>query len=64
LNGYDMVLFACQGAQSNQASASQQNLIDFADAGGWVFAEYFGYVWLYDDAPSLGAARGLPIRTI
>jgi hypothetical protein len=46
-----MVMFACQGGQYLPQSAYQTNLIDYANAGGRVFATHFGYVWLYDDAP-------------
>jgi hypothetical protein len=51
LNHYDMVLFPCQGGQFDQATASQQNLINYANAGGRVFATHYSYVWLYNDSP-------------
>ena len=51
LNKYDMVLFPCQADQTSRTPAQQQRLIDYANAGGRVFATHFSYIWLYDDAP-------------
>jgi hypothetical protein len=52
LNQYDVVLFPCQADQATtRTAAEQQNLIDYANAGGRVFTTHFSYVWLYDDAP-------------
>ncbi len=63
---YDMVLFACQGEQVPRGdtacdgqpgcveaapSAIQQNVIDFANAGGRIFATHYNYTWLYDAPP-------------
>jgi sugar lactone lactonase YvrE len=56
LANYDMVMFPCQGAQYNQTSTDQTNLINYANAGGRVFATHFSYVWLYNDAPFSGVA--------
>ena len=51
INAYDMVFFACQGAEYAKSLAQQQVLIDYANAGGRLFATHFSYVWLYDDPP-------------
>jgi hypothetical protein len=52
LNQYDMVLFPCQADQATtRTAADQQRVINFANAGGRVFATHYSYVWLYDDAP-------------
>src|SRR5262249_53023410 len=51
INSYDMVYFACQGAQYNKMPAQQQIVINYADAGGRIFATHFSYVWLYNDPP-------------
>ncbi len=48
---YDMVIFACHGDPIEQSSVDQQNVIDFANSGGRVYATHYSYVWLYDDAP-------------
>ncbi len=48
---YDMVLFPCQGGEFVRTATEQQNLINYANAGGRVFATHFSYVWLYNDAP-------------
>jgi hypothetical protein len=51
LGQYDMVLFACVGAQVNQNAADQQNVIEYANDGGRIYATHYSYVWLDDDAP-------------
>ena len=56
LNQYDMVLFPCQSNQTTRTSAEQTRLINYANAGGRVFATHFSYVWLYNDAPFSGTA--------
>ena len=56
ISAYDMVMLACQGGQYNQTSALQQNMINYANAGGRIFATHYGYVWLYNDAPFSGVA--------
>ena len=43
---YDMVLFECVGDQEPKAAGDQQLVIDYANAGGRVFATHFSYVWL------------------
>ncbi len=44
---YDMVVFACVGAEENKTLAEQTNLVNYADGGGRFFATHFSYVWLY-----------------
>lgn len=51
LNQYDMVLFACPGAQYVKTTADLQNVLSYANAGGRIFATHFNYVWLDPDAP-------------
>jgi hypothetical protein len=46
LQSYDMVLFPCEGSQKSQSLAYQQNIIDYTNAGGRVFATHFSYAWL------------------
>jgi hypothetical protein len=60
LNQYDMVLFPCQGFHAEKDPAVLQNMIDYADAGGRVFATHFSYVWLYDAAPFSSTANWDP----
>jgi hypothetical protein len=43
---YDMALFECVGSRSAKAVADQNRVIDYANAGGRVFATHFSYVWL------------------
>jgi hypothetical protein len=50
-SSYDAVLLACQGFEGTARSATQKaNLLDYANAGGRVFATHFNYMWLFDNA--------------
>ena len=51
INAYDMVYFACQGADYEKTAAQQQVVVNYANSGGRVFATHYSYVWLYNDAP-------------
>jgi Bacterial Ig-like domain (group 3) len=52
LNGYDMVMFPCQSTASNQATPSgATNLLNFAEAGGRIFATHYSYAWLDPAVP-------------
>ncbi len=47
LSKYDLALFECTGNDDQKkAQASQNNVINFANAGGRVFATHFSYVWM------------------
>ena len=47
LSAYDMVMFPCQGTPGNQATATgATNLLNFAEAGGRIFATHYSYAWL------------------
>jgi hypothetical protein len=54
---YDMVLFACQGFDSNQASGDLGRVLSYANAGGRVFATHYSYNWLDTNAPFSGTAN-------
>jgi hypothetical protein len=51
MNSYDLAFFPCKGAEWDRTSAAQQTIINYANAGGRVFATHFSYVWLFNDAP-------------
>jgi hypothetical protein len=51
LDQYDMVMFACPGAQYTKASSVLANVLNYANAGGRVYATHFSYVWLDPNAP-------------
>jgi len=56
LNAYDMVMFPCQGGASGQATPTgATNLLNFAEAGGRIFATHYSYAWL---EPAYGALFG------
>jgi hypothetical protein len=55
---YDLVLFECVGEQVPKTAARQQRVIDFANAGGRVFATHYSYVWLTDSDGSPGSNTG------
>ncbi len=51
LSGYDMVMFPCQGGEFVQPSSSLANVVNYANAGGRLFATHYSYVYLDSDAP-------------
>jgi hypothetical protein len=55
---YDLVLFECVGEQVAKTAAEQQHVIDFANAGGRVFATHFSYVWLTDSDGTASSNTG------
>ncbi len=55
---YDLALFECVGVQDPKATADQTRVINFANAGGRVFATHFSYVWLTDSDGSPGTNTG------
>jgi hypothetical protein len=52
MNQFDMVMFPCQGNAANQATATgATTLLNFANAGGRIFATHFSYAWLAPQSP-------------
>ena len=47
LEGYDMVVFDCEGAQHNKTAAQLSNVQQYANAGGRVFGTHYGYAWMF-----------------
>lgn len=52
---YDMTLFECVGSQVQKTLANQQNVIDYANNGGRVFATHYSYVWLTNDTGTVAS---------
>jgi hypothetical protein len=48
---YDLVLLACEGAQNDKQTTPKQNIVNYSNVGGRVFATHYSYVWLYDIPP-------------
>jgi hypothetical protein len=46
IDTYDLVMFPCQGIESEKTAAQQTNVIDYANKGGRVFTTHYSYVWL------------------
>jgi hypothetical protein len=51
IDSYDMLMFPCQGGAYNKPLAAQNNLLDYANIGGRVFATHFSFVWLDPNSP-------------
>jgi hypothetical protein len=53
LDNYDVVIFGCQGstAEADATPTNQQNMVDYANAGGRIFATHYGYNWLDNISP-------------
>ncbi len=57
LANYDVVIFGCQGTTSSAAtSANQQNMVNYANAGGRIFATHYAYNWLDTISPFSSSA--------
>ncbi|MGA9671648.1 MAG: MBG domain-containing protein, partial [Terracidiphilus sp.] len=48
LDGYDMVMFPCQGTATDSAvtTNNSKNIRSYANSGGRIFATHYSYVWL------------------
>ncbi|MFT3768742.1 MAG: hypothetical protein QM820_25125 [Minicystis sp.] len=57
LNKYDIILFPCQGDQFDKNAATLQRLVNYANAGGRIFATHYSYVWFYNNAPFSSTAN-------
>ena len=53
---YDMTLFECVGGEQDKSQTNQNNVINYANAGGRVFTTHYGYVWLTQGKNSGGNA--------
>ena len=63
LSQYDMVLFPCEGAQVDKSMQAQQFLMQYANAGGRVFATHYSYTWLYQTPPFWSTATFIVNQT-
>jgi hypothetical protein len=64
LNNYDLVMFGCQGTAtdsiaSGNTNSALNNLVDYANNGGRIFATHYGYVWLDNIQPFESSATWL-----
>jgi hypothetical protein len=52
MNNYDVIMFPCQGGPAGQATPTgATNLLNYADAGGRIFATHYSYAWLDPATP-------------
>lgn len=49
INGYDMVVFDCEGAEQRH-TAAEARVRNYVNAGGRMFASHWSYVWVRYDA--------------
>lgn len=51
-SNYDIVLLSCEGDEyGGSKTGRRDDLVDYIDAGGRVFATHYHYNWFEDDAP-------------
>ena len=55
---YDLALFECVGTPVAKNAFEQQHVIDYANAGGRVFATHYSYVWLTNSDGTAGSNTG------
>jgi len=51
LSNYDVVMLPCEGSDYLKPAQELANLIDFANAGGRVYASHYSYSWMYQNPP-------------
>jgi hypothetical protein len=51
LNQYDVLMVPCEGTQFIRSSAQLSSFLQYANAGGRVYASHFSYVWMYNNPP-------------
>lgn len=51
LNQYDVLMLPCESAAYSKSSAQLSNFVQYANAGGRVYASHFSYVWMYQNPP-------------
>jgi len=58
---YDVVILPCEGAANAKPAAAVQNVVQYANQGGRVFATHYSYVWTRPGWPqAAGWQPGLP----
>src|SRR5215469_12543087 len=51
LNQYDVLMLPCESAAFTKTSGQLSNFLQYANAGGRVYASHFSYVWMYQNPP-------------
>lgn len=53
LRKYDMVILDCVASEQPKTFLQRQNMEQYANAGGRIFASHFAYVWLYGNPSAI-----------
>ncbi len=51
LDSYDMLMLPCEGSAFTRPAAELADLVQFANAGGRVYASHFSYSWMVQNPP-------------
>ena len=51
LSAYDVLMLPCEGSPYGKPADQLGNLVQYANAGGRVYASHFSYDWLYNNPP-------------
>jgi hypothetical protein len=51
LKQYDVLMLPCEASAITKSSTRLSNFIQYANAGGRVYASHFSYVWMYNNPP-------------
>jgi hypothetical protein len=57
LNQYDMLMLPCEGNDYVKPAQELAHLINFANAGGRVYASHYSYSWMWQNPPFNGVAN-------
>ena len=57
LEQYDVLMLPCEGGEYLQPATELSNLIQYANAGGRVYASHYSYVWMFQNPPFNGVVN-------
>jgi len=51
LDSYDVLMLPCEGSNYLKPAQELANLVNFANAGGRIYASHYSYSWMYQNPP-------------
>ena len=51
LKQYDVLMLPCEGSPITKSSTRLSNFVQYANAGGRVYASHYSYVWMFNNPP-------------
>lgn len=60
LNSYDVLMLPCEGSPLTKSTQLLESFLQFANAGGRVYASHYSYTWLYNNPPFNSVVQWAP----